>query len=46
MGSFVCAKCRHSECETDEFHGTGLPRFFDVRNKKFTTVSCTRCGYT
>lgn len=44
---FECAKCRHGRCEADDFHGTGgLVRFYDVQNKKFTTVSCTRCGYT
>ena len=45
---FVCAKCRHTECETDEFRATGgnLAKFLDVQNKKFTTVSCKQCGYT
>lgn len=44
---FECAKCRHGGCEADDFHGIGgLVKFFDVQNKKFTTVSCTRCGYT
>jgi len=23
-----------------------LQRFFDVQNKKFITISCTKCGYT
>ena len=46
--SFVCAKCRHTEFETDEFRATGgnFAKIFDVQNKKFSTVSCLRCGYT
>jgi predicted nucleic-acid-binding Zn-ribbon protein len=33
---------------TDEFRATGgnFAKFFDVQNKKFTTVSCGECGYT
>ncbi len=45
---FECAKCGHRECETDEFRATGgnFAKIFDVQNKKFSTVSCTQCGYT
>ena len=46
--TFVCAKCKHTEYETDEFRATGgnFAKFFDVQNKKFMTVSCAQCGYT
>ena len=46
--TFVCAKCEHTEYETDEFRATGgnFAKFFDVQNKKFMTVSCAQCGYT
>ena len=46
--AFVCAKCQHTECDTDEFRATGgnFAKFADVQNKKFTTVSCKQCGYT
>lgn len=46
--SWNCSKCGSSDFETDEFRATGgvLAKIFDVQNKKFTTVSCTRCGYT
>ena len=46
--TYLCAKCNHAECETDEFRATGgnLAKFLDVQNKKFTTVSCKQCGYT
>ncbi|MCI1428096.1 MAG: zinc ribbon domain-containing protein [Eubacterium sp.] len=32
----------------DQFQATGgsFAKMFDVQNKKFTTVSCRRCGYT
>ena len=26
--------------------GGNFAKLFDVQNKKFTTVSCTACGYT
>ena len=45
--AFSCAKCHHTEYTTEEIRTTGkYSRFFDIQNKKFTTVSCTRCGYT
>ncbi|MCE2502302.1 MAG: hypothetical protein J4G13_15825, partial [Dehalococcoidia bacterium] len=46
--TYVCAKCQHTEFETDEFRATGgnFAKLFDVQNKKFTTVSCKQCGYT
>ena len=43
-----CEKCDHRDFEVDEFRATGgaFAKIFDVQNKKFTTVSCSRCGYT
>jgi uncharacterized protein len=43
-----CPKCGNSAYETDQFAATGggFSKVFDVQNKKFTTVSCTRCHYT
>ena len=43
-----CPKCTNPDFEVDEFRATGGPfaKIFDVQNKKFSTVSCTRCGYT
>ncbi len=42
---FICVDL---EFETDIFQATGgtLAKIFDVQNKKFTTVTCTRCQYT
>lgn len=46
--NWVCPKCGNRGAETDQFQATGgnLAKIFDVQNKKFTTVSCTRCGFT
>lgn len=45
---FVCVKCGNQTYETGQFQATGgnLAKLFDVQNKKFTTISCTNCGYT
>lgn len=46
--NYTCPKCGNSEYEVDEFRATGGPfaKIFDVQNKKFTTISCSRCKYT
>ena len=45
--AFACTKCGNSQFETAEIRTTGKwSRFFDIQNKKFTTVSCTQCGFT
>lgn len=43
-----CPKCRYDEYDVDQFRATGgfLAKLFDVQNKRFTTVSCSRCRYT
>lgn len=45
---WCCPKCGHVDYETDQFRATGgmLAKVFDVQNKRFTTVTCTRCHYT
>ncbi len=45
---YVCPKCNSWEYETDEIRttGSGLSRFFDVQNRRFTVVTCKRCGYS
>ncbi|MYC29470.1 MAG: DNA-binding protein [Chloroflexi bacterium] len=46
--AYSCMKCNNNSYTTDEFRATGggFSRFFDVQNKKFTTVSCSLCGFT
>lgn len=45
---YVCPKCGNTSFETDTIRTTGgaLAKIFDVQNKKFTTLTCTRCKYT
>lgn len=46
--NFQCAKCGGAEYEVGEMRATGgaLSKIFDVQNKHFTSVTCTRCKYT
>lgn len=46
--NWICPKCKNHGGDTDQFQATGgnFAKLFDVQNKKFTTVSCTRCGFT
>ena len=43
-----CPKCGHTETETDTIAttGSGLSKFFDIQNRRFSVVSCTNCGYS
>lgn len=43
-----CPKCANMTYDEDSIAvtGTGLSKIFDVQNRKFTTVTCTRCSYT
>ncbi len=45
---YVCPKCGNTQYESDQFQATGgnFAKLFDIQNKKFITISCTRCGYT
>ncbi|WP_340113905.1 zinc ribbon domain-containing protein [Maribellus mangrovi] len=45
---FSCPKCSGWEYETDEIRttGAGFTKYFNIQNRRFTTVSCKRCGYT
>jgi predicted nucleic-acid-binding Zn-ribbon protein len=45
---FECAKCESHEYQTGQLRttGSGLSRFFNIQNQKYTTVSCKKCGYT
>jgi predicted nucleic-acid-binding Zn-ribbon protein len=43
---FHCPKCGNDEYVLDKFLAAGSLWFANVLNKKFTTVSCTRCFFT
>ena len=46
--NYKCPKCGNTEYEIGEMRATGgaLSKIFDVQNKHFTHVTCTRCTYT
>jgi len=46
--NWQCPKCKNAEYETGQFAATGggLTKIFDIQNKKFATVTCTKCRYT
>ena len=46
--NYTCPKCGNKQFELDEMAATGggLTKFFDIQNKRFTTVTCQRCKYT
>lgn len=48
MGQYKCEKCGCEEFESDQFQATGgsFAKILDIQNKKFTTISCKKCGYT
>lgn len=44
----VCPKCGNRGADVDQLQATGgnFAKLSDVQNKKFNTVSCTKCGCT
>lgn len=47
-GRWKCPKCGNESYESDQFQATGgtFSKLFDVQNKRFSTLSCTRCHFT
>jgi predicted nucleic-acid-binding Zn-ribbon protein len=45
---YSCAKCGNRQFETGEVRATGsfVTKLFNIQNRKFTTVTCTKCSYT
>jgi len=45
---YVCPKCGNTHFTQDQMQATGgnFAKIFDVQNKKFITITCTKCGYT
>ncbi len=45
---YICPKCGNQSFESDQFQATGgnFAKIFDIQNKKFYSITCTRCGYT
>ncbi|PIR74137.1 MAG: GTP-binding protein [Candidatus Magasanikbacteria bacterium CG10_big_fil_rev_8_21_14_0_10_47_10] len=44
----VCAKCGNGQQEAGEMRVAGgmWSKFFNVQGKRFSTLTCTQCGYT
>ena len=45
---FVCSECGCTSYETGQIRVSGgfWSSFFDVGNKRYNDVSCTKCGFT
>ena len=45
---YECPKCHNRQFETSEMRVTGsfAMKLFNIQNRKFTTVTCSRCSYT
>lgn len=45
---YICPKCSNTSYESDQFQATGgtFEKLFNVQNKKFITISCSKCGFT
>ena len=45
---YHCIKCQGNRYREGELRttGSGLSRFFNIQNQKYSTVACTECGYT
>lgn len=46
--SYTCPKCGNRKAEIDQIRttGAGFTRYFNIQNRKFTAVTCARCGFT
>jgi len=46
--NWSCPKCNHKEYEVGEIRVTGSfwTKIFNVQNKKYSSVSCSKCSYT
>ncbi len=45
---YVCPKCGNRQYQVGEIRTTGsfLTKLFNIQNKKFTTLTCSKCRYT
>jgi uncharacterized protein len=46
--SYTCPKCGNRKAEVDQIRttGSGFTRYFNIQNRKFSAVSCSKCGFT
>jgi predicted nucleic-acid-binding Zn-ribbon protein len=45
---YSCTKCNGTKYNTGALRttGSGITRFLNIQNQKYTTISCNDCGYT
>ena len=45
---YSCGKCKNQTYEEGKISttGSGLSKFLNMQSNNFTTISCTKCGYT
>jgi predicted nucleic-acid-binding Zn-ribbon protein len=46
--SYTCPKCGNRQADVDNIRttGAGFTKFFNIQNRKFVAVSCSKCGFT
>jgi predicted nucleic-acid-binding Zn-ribbon protein len=46
--SYTCPKCGNRQADIDNIRttGAGFTKFFNIQNRKFLAVSCSKCGFT
>jgi hypothetical protein len=45
---YSCDKCQSMTYKTGELRttGSGISRFLNIQNQKYSTIACSKCGYT
>jgi len=45
---YECAKCGGHKYDTGEIRATGgfWQKIFNIQNRKFISISCSKCGFT
>lgn len=45
---YTCPKCANTQYEVGEIRTTGgfWSKFFNIQNKRFTSITCEKCKYT
>lgn len=48
QSKYRCPKCGNTQAEADVIRttGNGFSRFFNIQNRRFTAITCTRCKYS
>ena len=46
--NWICPKCNNKEYEVSEIRvaGSFWTKIFNIQNKKYSSVSCSKCSYT